>query len=106
MGPMGRGATSQVSASNNNWAVHPAYSYAHSQGLFAGVSLEGSILKARDDVNVKFYGIQNLVAEQVLDLPPPKAAEPLYSALHLAMETEIADGSFRPSQVSAVADYL
>lgn len=106
VGPMGRGATSQVSASNNNWAVHPAYSYAHSQGLFAGVSLEGSILKARDDVNVKFYGIQNLVAEQVLDLPPPKAAEPLYSALHLAMETEIADGSFRPSQVSAVADYL
>jgi lipid-binding SYLF domain-containing protein len=96
VGPMGRGATSQVAASQTDWAVHPAYSYAHSQGLFAGISLEGSILTVRQDVNAKFYG-QHLTPEQVLSLPQPKAAEPLYMALERAMATEIPEGSFRPS---------
>jgi lipid-binding SYLF domain-containing protein len=98
VGPLGRSATSQVSASQNDWAVHPAYSYAHSQGLFAGMSLEGSILTVRADVNAKFYG-QHLTPDQVLGLPQPKAAEPLYMALERAMATEIPEGSFRPSQL-------
>lgn len=96
VGPMGRSATSQVAASQTDWAVHPAYAYAHSQGLFAGMSLEGSILTVRQDVNAKFYG-QHLSPEQVLTLPQPKAAEPLYMALDRAMATEIPEGSFRPS---------
>lgn len=44
VGPLGRSATSQVAASQTDWAVFPAYSYAHSRGLFVGMSLEGSIL--------------------------------------------------------------
>ena len=98
VGPVGRTGSSHVSASNTDWAVHPAYSYAHSQGFFAGVSLEGSVLTSRHDVNSKFYG-QKLTPNQILDLPPPKAAEPLYQVLNKAMATEIPDGAFRPSQL-------
>ena len=98
VGPVGRTGSSHVSASNMDWAVHPAYSYAHSQGFFAGMSLEGSVLTTRHDVNSKFYG-QKLTPNQILDMPPPKAAEPLYKALRRAMATEIPDGSFRPSQL-------
>ena len=34
----------------------PAFSYSHSRGLFAGISLDGSIIAARPDVNSNFYG--------------------------------------------------
>jgi lipid-binding SYLF domain-containing protein len=99
VGPVGR--TSQVSTSpdHTQWTLHPAYSYAHSQGLFMGVSLEGSILSVRHDVNAKFYGRAGLTGEQVLDLPPPKAAEPLYVSLAKALATEIPEEGFRPSQL-------
>jgi len=97
VGPVGRGATSQVSASNDNtWTVHAAYSYAHSKGLFVGVSLEGSILAARHEVNAKFYG-RRITPEEVLDQASPKAAEPLYSALRLALAQNIPVDAFRPS---------
>ena len=96
---LGRVAKSEVSASNDNkWAVHPAYAYAHSKGFFVGISLEGSVLTTRDDVNSKFYS-RHMSPEQILDLPCPKAAHPLYRALERAMETEIPEGSFRPSQL-------
>ena len=98
LGPVGRTGSSQVSASNTDWAVYPAYSYAHSQGLFVGMSLEGSVLSTRHDVNAKFYG-HKYTPTQILDLPPPKAAEPLYQALDQAVQTKIPDGAFRPSQL-------
>ena len=81
------------------WQLHPAYSYAHSSGLFMGVSLEGSVLSARNDVNAKFYGRTGLTGEQILDLPPPKAAAPLYASLEQALMTEIPQDGFRPSQL-------
>eukprot|EP00934_Nitzschia_sp_Nitz4_P004118 Nitzschia sp. Nitz4//scaffold53_size117307//80403//82130//NITZ4_003777-RA/size117307-processed-gene-0.17-mRNA-1//1//CDS//3329554226//4108//frame0 len=97
VGPVGRGATSQV-ASSGSWAVHPAYSYAHSQGLFMGMSLEGSVLTVRSDVNAKFYG-QHFSPTQILDMPPPKAALPLYQVLSKAMALPIPEDAFRPSQM-------
>jgi len=97
VGPVGRGATSQVST-GGDWSVHPAYSYAHSQGLFIGMSLEGSVLTVRGDVNAKFYG-RHLSPSQILDLHPPKAGEPLYGALRKALQTEIPEAGFRPSQL-------
>lgn len=96
VGPIGRGATSQVAA--GDWSVHPAYSYAHSQGFFVGMSLEGSVLTTRGDVNAKFYG-HHFQPSQILDLPPPKAAEPLYQALRRALAMEIPEDAFRPSQL-------
>jgi lipid-binding SYLF domain-containing protein len=98
VGPVGRGATSHVSASNHKWEVHPAYAYAHSQGLFVGISLEGSVLTTRHDVNSKFYGRQ-VTPDQVLNFPAPKAADPLYRELERALATAIPEDAFRPSQL-------
>jgi lipid-binding SYLF domain-containing protein len=99
VGPVGR--TSQIAASPDHvgWTLHPAYSYAHSKGLFMGVSLEGSILCTRNDVNAKFYGRAGLAGEQILDLPPPKAAAALYASLERALSIEIPEDGLRPSQL-------
>ena len=77
--------------------MHPAYAYAHSQGLFAGISLEGSIITVRNDVNAKFYACP-CNAKELLRQRGPKAAEPLYEALDKAMSVPIPEGSFRPTQ--------
>lgn len=94
VGPVGRGANSHISA--GDWTLHPAYAYAHSQGLFVGMSLEGSVVTVRNDVNSKFYG-RACEPTDLLQQSGPKAAEPLYQALDKAMRIEIPDGSFRPS---------
>ena len=61
------------------------YTYSHSRGLYAGASMEGSIIVSRSDVNHKFYG--RLVTPLELlrgEVPPPRAARPLYDALQEA----------------------
>ena len=45
IGPIGRSATANVNAAADRIAPAPAYAYAHSKGLFAGISFEGSIGK-------------------------------------------------------------
>jgi len=102
MGPVGRMTQVSASASNTEWTLHPAYSYAHSKGLFMGMSIEGAVLSTRNDVNAKFYGRSGLTgADLVLDgqMPPPKAAEPLYVTLEHALATDIPEDGFRPSQL-------
>jgi len=94
VGPIGRGANSHLAY--GDWTLHPAYAYAHSQGLFVGMSLEGSVVSVRSDVNTKFYGRQ-VSAKELLNLPGPKAAEPLYRALEGAMKEHIPEEGFRPS---------
>jgi len=94
VGPMGRGATSHVSSSS---ILQPAYAYAHSHGLFVGISLEGSILNARHEVNTKFYGRCVDVREILSYVEAPKAAEPLYDALKLAFKQNIPVHGLRPS---------
>jgi lipid-binding SYLF domain-containing protein len=94
VGPVGRGLNSHLAT--GDWTLHPAYAYAHSQGLFVGMSLEGSVVSVRNDVNAKFYGRQ-VSAKALLSTPGPKAAEPLYKALDGAMQEEIPDEGFRPS---------
>jgi Las17-binding protein actin regulator len=95
VGPVGRGANSHLQT--GDWTVHPAYAYAISHGLFVGMSLEGSVLRVRDDVNAVFYG-RPISAPQILHHPPVKAAEPLYRAIDRAMQAEIPHGAFRPSE--------
>lgn len=94
VGPIGRGANSHLAT--GDWTLHPAYAYAHSTGLFVGISLEGSVISVRNDVNVKFYG-QQVEPQALLNLAGPKAAEPLYQALDLAMKAHIPEEGFRPS---------
>ncbi|KAG7348245.1 Las17-binding protein actin regulator [Nitzschia inconspicua] len=99
VGPVGRSSQISTSPDHVGWTLHPAYSYAHSRGLFMGVSLEGSILSTRNDVNAKFYSRSGLSGEKILSLPPPKAAAPLYASLEQALATEIPEDGFRPSQL-------
>ena len=68
--------------------VLPEYScascfcYSKSKGLFAGISVEGSVLLERKDANRKFYG-EFLRAHQILsgDIERPEGCESLYEML-------------------------
>ncbi|CAM9248255.1 unnamed protein product [Chrysoparadoxa australica] len=81
VGPLGRTGAGAVLASSSA-DVAPIYTYSHSKGLFAGVSLEGAVISTRADVNHKFYG-RSVAARELLAgaVPPPPAAQPLYDAL-------------------------
>nr|CCA20186.1 conserved hypothetical protein [Albugo laibachii Nc14] len=60
----------------------PCYSYSHSRGLFAGISLEGAVIISRPDINHTFYGREVTNTQLLTGLEfPPNAATPLYDAL-------------------------
>jgi lipid-binding SYLF domain-containing protein len=84
IGPVGRAGS--VSATVSEGIVAPALSYSHSRGLFAGVSLDGSVVFARPDLNSKYYGKEGMDPTVYLSgaLPPPHNAKPLYDALDKA----------------------
>jgi lipid-binding SYLF domain-containing protein len=77
-GPIGRNA--EAAGTVNNMAA--IFSYSKTRGLFAGVSIEGSVIIERKDANAKFYG-RKVSAKELLSgaVPPPKEADPLYAAL-------------------------
>jgi SH3 domain-containing YSC84-like protein 1 len=80
-GPIGRNA--EASGAANFKTVAPIFSYSKTKGLFAGVSLEGSVLIERRDANRKFYNAP-VTAKQLLtgQFPAPPAADPLYRILN------------------------
>lgn len=80
-GPIGRNAEAAGAASLKG--VAGVFSYSKTKGLFAGVSLEGSILVERRDANEKLYG-RRVTAAQLLsgEVPIPPAAEPLTRVLN------------------------
>lgn len=85
-GPVGRVAAGSLEASTD-LAIAPCYSYSHSKGLFVGISLEGSVILSRPDINRQFYGREIQVGELLSGLtPPPVAASPLYEAIQGAIE--------------------
>ncbi len=51
-GPVGR----QAAAATDGRLKAEIYSYSRSRGLFAGVSVDGSILRVEPDLNMAFYG--------------------------------------------------
>jgi lipid-binding SYLF domain-containing protein len=71
-GPVGRSAEAAVTP------VAAVYTYSRSQGLFAGISLEGTVIVARDDANAEYYGRQ-VIPEQILsgEVKPPPGAKTL-----------------------------
>ncbi|KAL9547216.1 hypothetical protein MBANPS3_006281 [Mucor bainieri] len=81
-GPIGRNAEASGTASIKN--VSAVYSYSKTRGLFAGVSLEGSVIIERFDANKKLYG-GKVKTRDLLNgtIPPPPAADALYRALEL-----------------------
>ena len=92
-GPIGRNA--EASGAANFKAVAPIFSYSKTKGLFAGVSLEGSVLIERRDANRKFYNAP-VTAKQLLtgQFPAPPAADPLYRILN----TRAFSGNYAPGE--------
>jgi len=83
LGPVGRSAGGDMHLGDGG--IAPVYTYSHSKGLFAGISLEGTLIATRSDMNENFYG-RPVEAEDLLNgsIPTPRAAQPLYDALHTA----------------------
>ncbi|KAH7446818.1 hypothetical protein KP509_01G077600 [Ceratopteris richardii] len=81
-GPLGRLAEADLHVGNGGAAT--SYSYSCCQGAFVGVSFEGNVMRARMDTNAQFYGDVYLSPEDILFglITLPRAAAPLYSALH------------------------
>jgi lipid-binding SYLF domain-containing protein len=58
------------------------YTYSRSQGAFAGVSLEGTVIAARDDANAEYYGKKVTQAEILSGaVKPPASADALLAVL-------------------------
>jgi SH3 domain-containing YSC84-like protein 1 len=75
-GPVGRTAEAGV-------AVGAAmYSYSRSQGLFAGISVEGTVIGTRDRVNAAYYG-ESVAPKEILSgrVQPPAGAQKLLAVL-------------------------
>ncbi|KAK2459692.1 hypothetical protein APHAL10511_008337 [Amanita phalloides] len=95
-GPIGTGGSVQASL------AHPApmFSYSKSKGLFAGLSLEGTVLIERRDANRDFYG-SPVPAKDILSghVPPPEVASHLYEIIEAAEgldESGVPDQSYVP----------
>jgi lipid-binding SYLF domain-containing protein len=75
-GPVGRTIGADV------MPVAAIYTYSRSQGLFAGISLEGTVIAARNDANKEYYG-REVTPEEILNgrVKPPAGAAALQSAL-------------------------
>jgi lipid-binding SYLF domain-containing protein len=71
-GPVGRSAT----AATDLTLDAEVYSYSRSQGLFAGVSLEGSYLFVRKRANDRFYNQRGILASDVIAADAPLAPAP------------------------------
>jgi SH3 domain-containing YSC84-like protein 1 len=75
-GPIGRHAEAAITP------VAAVYTYSRSQGLFAGISLEGTVIGTRNDANAAYYG-RPVSAGEILSgkVPPPPGAKRLLQVL-------------------------
>ena len=71
-GPVGRSASAATSVTLDA----EVYSYSRAKGLFAGVSLEGSVLFIRDKANARFYGKDGVIASDIISETSPMAPPP------------------------------
>ncbi|QPG74118.1 hypothetical protein FOA43_001440 [Brettanomyces nanus] len=93
-GPLGRNAEVAGTASLKNVAA--VFSYSKTKGLFAGVSVEGSVLVERREANRKFYG-DNCKARYILSgqVAPSPGCAPLMKILQSRAFSRVpADGEY------------
>lgn len=81
------GTTGLKHGQKSKTQVAPIVAYAKSQGLYFGVSLEGSKIFAREDMNRRAYKFatgQDFSTDDILSgrVAPPREAEDLYASLH------------------------
>jgi len=75
-GPIGRNVEAAV------LPLAAVYTYSRSQGLFAGISLEGTVIVTRNDANAEYYG-REVKPEEILSgtVQPPKGTQNLLKVL-------------------------
>ena len=75
-GPIGRSAEAGL------LPVAAVYTYSQSQGLFAGIALEGTVIGVRNDANAAYYG-RAVTPEDILSgkIRPPAGADRLRKVL-------------------------
>jgi lipid-binding SYLF domain-containing protein len=75
-GPIGRHLEAGITP------VAAIYTYSRTQGLFAGIALEGTVIGARDDANAAYYG-RPVTPEEILSgkVLPPSGSKRLYQVL-------------------------
>jgi SH3 domain-containing YSC84-like protein 1 len=81
-GPVGRTASAETDVSMRAEIL----SYSRARGLFAGISLEGSTLRADNDANKNLYG-KDVSAQAIVfnhAVPTPPSAKPLLATLQKA----------------------
>ncbi|GAB5363372.1 hypothetical protein AAMO2058_000877300 [Amorphochlora amoebiformis] len=102
-GPVGREAGVEARAGKGKVAA--CFSYAVTQGLFGGVSLDGAILTARKKENKKFYGrdvkVKAILAGQEKPPENPRLTELYQELLKLESQTGMRrDGRLHRGQVA------
>jgi lipid-binding SYLF domain-containing protein len=75
-GPIGRNAEIAITP------IAAIYTYSRSQGLYAGVSLQGTVIGTRNDANAEYYG-RPVTPKEILSgkVPPPSGATRLVQVL-------------------------
>jgi hypothetical protein len=103
VGPVGRNAEAAAAVGH----IAAIYSYSKTKGLFAGISVEGSVIIERKDANEKFYGRKISAKDLLLGVAPqPAEAEPLYEALSrraTKVDHVMSTSSFEPSPAAKAA---
>jgi lipid-binding SYLF domain-containing protein len=76
IGPIGRSAEAAIAPQA------AIYTYARNQGIFAGVSLEGTVIGTRHQANEEYYGKPVLPADILSgEVKPPESAQKLIDVL-------------------------
>lgn len=94
----------QLNTQTQSAAVAPIVAYAKSQGLYVGVSLEGSRIFSRDDMNSRTYKFgsgRDVTSHDILagKVATPPEAEELYAALHSVEFTHEMSRLPRPPEI-------
>lgn len=76
IGPVGRSAEAAIAPQA------AIYTYSRSQGIFAGVSLEGTVIATRYEANEEYYGKPTFPSDILSgDVKPPASAQKLIDVL-------------------------
>ena len=84
-GPVGRSAAATTDAT----LTAQVLSYSRAEGMFVGVSLDGTIIRIDDAANASAYGVSGILPSQILDgrvASPPQSAIDFTNALNEATQ--------------------
>ncbi len=96
-GPVGR----QGSAATDLNLGAEIYSYARTRGLFAGIALDGSVIRIDNDANARFYGRSGVTASDLFSADAPAA--PPAAQRFLARLDELTDTAARAPTAAPAA---